>query len=302
MTQQAPGWFTEAVGTSFDEGSVEVDGAQIHYLRWGDPSLPGLVLVHGGAAHAHWWSALAPHLTSSYHVVAVDLSGHGDSGWRDHYVARQWADEVMAVSRDAGVGAPPVLVGHSMGGFVSMVAAALHGDRLAGAIIVDSPVREPDPETQEGRKGRSFRNPKTYPTLDEALAHFRLIPSQPMEQHYLLDHIARHSLRQVQGGWNWKFDPRIFTNRESEPFHTYLTQARCRISVFHGQFSKLVTAEVNAYMNDLLGHHAPFVEIPQAHHHLVLDQPLAFLAALRAILADWEHTVPRYAPGLAQAR
>jgi hypothetical protein len=46
-------------------------------------------------------------------------------------------------------------------------------------------------------------------------------------------------------------------------------------------------------MYELLNHNAPIVEIAQAHHHLILDQPLAFLAAARALLSDWEHSIPR---------
>jgi len=124
---------------------------------------PGLVLVHGGAAHAGWWTFLAPLLTRQYDVVALDLSGHGDSGRRAEYPRRAWADEVLAVSAEAGFPGPPVLVGHSMGGLVSIVAASVYGDALAGAIIVDTPVRRPDPESQEGGFGRSFRNPRCTP-------------------------------------------------------------------------------------------------------------------------------------------
>jgi pimeloyl-ACP methyl ester carboxylesterase len=62
--------------------------------------------------------------------------------------------------------------------------------------------------------------------------------------------------------------------------------------VLHGQFSAIVTADVIDHMNELLGRKAPFVEIPQAHHHVPLDQPLALIVALRALLADWEHSVP----------
>jgi pimeloyl-ACP methyl ester carboxylesterase len=60
-----------------------------------------------------------------------------------------------------------------------------------------------------------------------------------------------------------------------------------------GEFSAIVPPETSQYMVELLNRNAPLVEIPQAHHHLILDQPLAFIAALRALLADWEHSVPR---------
>jgi pimeloyl-ACP methyl ester carboxylesterase len=292
----APAWFTGALAAPHDVRVVDVEGCPISYLRWGDVTRPGLVLVHGGAAHAHWWSFIAPLFTGSYHVVALDLSGHGDSGRRASYRAETWAAEVLAVAADAGMADRPVVVGHSMGGFVAVVAAARYGERLAGAIIVDSPVHFPDPETEEAARGRAFRNPKTYPDLATALRHFHLVPPQPAEHRYIIDHVARWSLRQVGGRWTWKFDPLIFQRPSPRPFADYLTQVRCRMAIFRGEFSDLVTPEVSEYMSELLGRNAPFVEIPQAHHHLLLDQPLAFVAALRAILADWEHSLPRVAP------
>ena len=72
----------------------------------------------------------------------------------------------------------------------------------------------------------------------------------------------------------------------------HLAAIRTRVAVLHGQFSAIVTPDVTDYMNELLGRNAPFVEIPQSHHHLMLDQPLAFVAAVRALLADWEHSLP----------
>jgi pimeloyl-ACP methyl ester carboxylesterase len=298
---QVPAWFRAAVETPSERRVVQVEGCPISYLRWGDPRRPGLVLVHGGAAHAHWWGFLAPLLTTGYHVVALDLSGHGDSGRRPAYLAETWAEEVLAVARHAGIRGLPLLVGHSMGGFVSIVAASLHGERLAGAVIVDSPVQRPDPESEEGRSGRAFRNPKTYPDLETALAHFHLVPSQPVVNPHLVEYVARHSLRRVSGGWTWKFDPAVFHRFSPRMFSDYLADTRCRIAIFRGEFSDLVTPEVSDYMSELLGRNAPFVEIPQAHHHLMFDQPLAFIAALRAILADWEHSLPRVVNGRQKA-
>ena len=288
----APNWFTSAVATRHRQTTVEVAGCPINVLSWGDPSRPGLVLVHGGAAHAHWWSFLAPQLTHDYHVAAIDLSGHGDSGRRPAYDIEVWADEVLAVAGALGM-TRPIVVGHSMGGFVTIVTAALHGERLAGVVVVDSPVRRPDPESEEGQRGRAFRNPKTYPTLDAAVEHFHLVPPQPCDTAYVVDFIARHSVRPVDEGYTWKFDPVVFDRAQGRGLHEYLAQVRTRIAVLHGQFSAIVTPDVTDHMNELLGRSAPFVEIPQAHHHLLLDQPLAFIAALRALLADWEHSTPR---------
>jgi len=292
--QEAPQWFREAIAAPREDCSVDVQGCPIHYLKWGEAGRPGLVLVHGGAAHAHWWSFVAPQLTHEYQVVALDLSGHGDSGRRREYPREIWADEVMAVAEHARLVGAPILVGHSMGGFVCIAAASRYGDRLAGAIIIDSPVRKPDPEAEEGARGRSFRNPKVYPDAETAVKRFRLVPDQPCENQFVFDHVARHSLRRVEDGWTWKFDPMIFHRFTPRAINEVLPEVRCRVALFRAEFG-LVTADIGEFMYQLLDRNAPVVEIPRAHHHLMLDQPLALIAGLRAILADWEHSVPRKA-------
>ncbi len=248
--------------------------------------------MHGGAAHAEWWSFIAPLWTWQYFVVAPDLAGHGESGWRENYPRRGFADDIMAVIADAAFVGPPVLVGHSMGGLVSIVAGSLYGDRLAGAVIVDAPVRKPDPESQERASRGRVRHARLYPDLKTALSHFRLLPSQPVENDYILQHLARTSVREANGGFTWKFDPRVFIDFSLEAMHDYLATTRCRVALFRGELSSVVPPETGEYMYELLERNAPLVEIPEAHHHLFLDQPLAFVAALRALLADWEHSTP----------
>ncbi len=207
VTGPVPAWFGEALAVEPDDHVIEVQATPIHYLEWGDRGYPGLVLVHGGAAHAHWWTFLGPFFAEDWHVVALDLSGHGDSGHRPEYSHETWSDEVMAVAEDAGLAGPPVVVGHSLGGMVTIMTAARYGDRLTGAVIVDSPVRRPDPESEEGRGGNAFRQPGVYHDLDTALTHFRLIPEQPNDNPWIIDHVARRSLHETPEGWTWKFDP-----------------------------------------------------------------------------------------------
>lgn len=294
---QPPAWFERALAQRPEQGVTEVAGCPIHHLAWGDRDDPTLVLVHGGAAHAHWWSALAPLLAIDHRVVAVDLSGHGDSGWRNAYRSRLWVEEGLAAAAAAGGGGRPVVAGHSMGGFVTILAAATHGPDLEGAIVLDAPVQRPDPESAEGRGGRMFRAPKTYPSLDAALEHFHLVPPQPCDNLWIVDHIARHSLREVDGGWTWKFDPRVFTAREGprqpSDFGPELARAACRIAIVYGEQSDIVDGDVRRYTAELLAGSpaavagVPFVDVPEARHHVLLDQPLAVVTALRSILAAW---------------
>ncbi len=269
---------------------MEVDGVTIHYLAWGPPDRPGLMLVHGGAAHAHWWSHVAPQFSEDYRVVALDLSGHGDSGRRDAYPMATWSAEIMAVVEAAMIAGPPIVVGHSMGGFVTLATAASYNDRIAGAIIIDSPVFREDPEVEEARLGTSFKPPRTYPDAEQMVGRFRTVPEQEHYLPYVMEHVARKSIVATEGGFTWKFDARIFQARRHEVVE-FLSGITCRVALFRAEHG-LATAEVGAYMYEQLGRVAPVVLIPEAGHHVMLDQPLLLVTAIRTLLADWEHSTP----------
>jgi pimeloyl-ACP methyl ester carboxylesterase len=285
-----PEWFLQALATPYDEDEVVVEDTPVHYCRWGARGGPGIVLVHGGAAHAHWWDHVAPMLAGEYSVVALDLSGHGDSGRRERYPTETWACEVVEVAEHSGIAGPPVVVAHSMGGWVAITAAAEHGDRLAGIVVLDSPVSRQAPEELAAAEGVAFGPLRTYPTLEAALARFRTVPDQPTSLPYVLEHVARTSVKETADGWTWKFDPRIF-NRPV-PTGELLRRVRCRMALFRSQFG-LVTADTGAYMYEQLGRIAPVVEVPLAHHHVMLDQPLPLVTGVRTLLADWEHSRPQ---------
>ncbi len=67
---------------------------------------------------------------------------------------------------------------------------------------------------------------------------------------------------------------------------------KCRVAVLRGEHSVVVPPDTAAYMYELMGRVSPVVTIPEAHHHMLLDQPLSFVTALRTLLADWEHSLP----------
>lgn len=254
----------------------------------------GSTFTGNTAALAHWWTHVAARFARDFRVVAVDLSGHGDSGHRPHYDIETWTDEVMAATAVAGVDGPPVVVGHSMGGFVTIATAARHGDRVAGAVICDSPVTEPDPEVGAFRLKEAFGRPRVYPTVEEALAHFRTVPAQERYLDYVMDHVGRRSLQPVDGGWGWKFDRAIFEQFAGSMRGIalpYLSEVRCRLALLRSE-NGLVTEDIGASMYERMGRVTPVIEIPEAGHHAMLDEPLILLTALRSLLADWDHSRP----------
>ncbi len=291
----APKWYRDALAVPYSDETIVVNECPIHYLAWGERGRRGILFVHGGGAHAHWWTHIAARYADRYRVAALDMSGHGDSGRRERYGLEGWTDEVMAVAADADMSGSPVIVGHSMGGFVAIVTAAVHSNSLAGVIVCDSPVTEPDPEIDAARVGAAFGRPRVYENRDEAMARFRTVPAQEHYLDYVMADLGRLSLGRVEGGWSWKFDHRVFGAFEGNPraiARPYLTDVRCRFALLRSEYG-LVTEDIGAYMYELLGRANPVIEIPQAGHHVMLDQPLLLITALNTLLADWDHSEPR---------
>lgn len=287
----APDWFQRALQTPFEDAAVEVEGAEVVYRTWGERGAPGLILIHGGAAHKEWWDAIAPFLAVERRVVALDLTGMGASGWREEYHMELYAREVRAAGEAGGAfeAGAPFVAGHSFGGFVTIACALEFGGRLAGAAVLDSPVREPE---KQRTSPPPRRGGKVYPSLEAALARFRLLPHQPCENMFLLDHIARNALREVSGpdgaGWTWKFDPNLWPKMHyarRKPAEI-LAALKCPMAFIRGAQSALVTDEVWGFMRAALGGSWPMVSIPESQHHLILDQPLAVAAALEALFAS----------------
>jgi hypothetical protein len=147
-------------------------------------------------------------------------------------------------------------------------------------------VVRPDPETVEAsRTGRNlFRHPKTYPSLEEAVGHFHLVPPQPRRHPWLLDQVARDSLRQVEDGWTWKFDPNLFVTRSGprhpSEFGPQLARAACRLAVISGERSAIVDEGVIDHMRELVaGSPAAAAGVPVRAHPRRLPPPAARRAA-----------------------
>jgi pimeloyl-ACP methyl ester carboxylesterase len=289
----APAWFERAVAAEPERTFVEFEGARIETLAWGERGKPGLMLLHGGAAHADWWSFVAPLFAREHRVVASSFTGMGRSDWRPAYDFNQFVREAREAGRSGGAfdAGPPVVVGHSFGGRVAVGLAHDFGAEFAAAVMVDPPFFAPQnqrpPSPPRPTKARRVQH-----SLEAIVARFRLAPPQACDNLYILDHIARRSAREVvdadgNRGWALCFDPHFW-----ERFHRIdpiplVVAAGCPLALFRGAKSQLFHPEDAAYLLGLIGAGAPYVEIPEAEHHVMIDQPLAFVAALRALLAAW---------------
>ena len=277
---ETPAWFARALADAPEHRDVVVAGARVHYRVWGEAGAPGLVLVHGGAAHSGWWDHVAP-LLSGHRVVALDLTGHGDSDHREEYDPLLWAREVVAVAAAEDLD-HPVVVGHSMGGWVAVTAGVEHRADVAAVVVVDSPLNDTAPDDARLRERR--RPHRVHPTLEEAVARFRTLPPQDVLLPWVREHVARGSVRPAEGGWTWKFAPDFFGTRLLlRDLLPQLTVPAALLRCEHG----LVSPEMAAELAGLVPGGLPVADLPDAGHHPMLDQPLALIAALRALLAVW---------------
>lgn len=292
----APDWFKAAMALAPERRFLTVDGADIEMLCWGARGDPGILLVHGFGAHADWWTYLAPLLLPGRRIAAFSFSGMGGSGWRGDYCLAQHAREAMAVAEAAGLfdaALGPVIIGHSFGSFVTRLLAQQHGGRLGGTVLIDGAVPAEEEEREFG--GPRGRRHQVYATLAEALARFRFAPPQTCENLYIVDHIARTSLgpaRDQQGreGWTWRFDPDLHAKMDTVPPEALMTPAARPVALLFGARSLLMTRGRLARLRRLTPPDVPWIEIPDAGHHVLADQPLALMAALRTLLAVWQPT------------
>lgn len=282
MTTGAPEWFDWALLQPRRSHWADSGGTRIHYTSWNadETGKPGLLLAHGFLGHGRWWDFIAPFLAERHRVYALDFGGMGDSGHRASYPTECFVSDLAAVLDDAGI-APGIVVGHSFGGSRLLQACALIPERIAHAIVLDSTFT-----LDEAPRSRTERRPAPRPYPDEAtaLARFRLVPDQPCEP-WLLEHLARTSLQHGDAGWTWRFDPKLRQLPPPGGGREMLERIAVPVSYVHAELSSVVSAEhARRIVAAIPGARGP-VTLPQARHHLMLDQPLALIAALRALLA-----------------
>jgi pimeloyl-ACP methyl ester carboxylesterase len=295
----APSWFSDALATAPDRRRVAVRGANLEVLIWGRRGAPGLLLLHGLGAHADWWSHIAPFFAARYRVAALSWSGMGASDWRENYGVEVYLEEILAAAQAGGLfesSERPLAVAHSFGGLMLLAATAAFGERLKGAVVVDSYMR---PDGQWHLPPSSRRAMPVYPSLEAALARFRFAPPQACTNLFIADHIARTSLTPTpwqethEPGWTWRFDPRCAGGLPRVPVAACLSKPRCPLAFVAGARSPLTNAAVEDFVRGTAPPGVPWIRIPDSDHHVMVDQPLALIAALFALFECW----PRIPPG-----
>lgn len=274
-----------------ESGTIASDGLQLHYLDWGPPDAPPVVLLHGLRAYGQWFEEFCEPASGRFRLLALDQRGRGFSDWAgpgqyttDHYVA-----DVDALVRELGL-KEIALVGHSMGGWNAVAYAAKFPARVRALVIVDS-APELDPAGLARIRAELTRTPASFATLDEARAflsglHHRATPRSIETR---LEWMLKHN---EDGTLGWRIDPQIFDpNIPRDPperMWRELAAIACPTLIVRGAITDIVARDVAERMRAAMPA-AELVEIPGAGHMIVEDNPQAFTAAVLPFL---ERTMP----------
>jgi pimeloyl-ACP methyl ester carboxylesterase len=273
---------------------------KLHYVDWGNPDAPPLLLVHGGRDHCRSWDWVAEELRNYWHIIAPDLRGHGDSGWSPdgNYEMAPFVYDLAQLVHQLDL-APVTIVAHSLGGNIATRYTGLYPDNVRKLVAIEGLGPSPkklEERAETGVSGR-FRNwvedkrkasgriPKRYPTLDAALERMKA------ENSYLTDEQARHLTthgisRNEDGSWTWKFDNYLniwyISDMSFEDLQSIWRSITCPVLMLYGADSWDSNPEKDGRISDF--NTAKVIEIENAGHWLHHDQFDRFMAELKAFL------------------
>ena len=271
-------------------------GLRLHYADWGNASAPPLLLVHGGLDHSRSWDHVARALRPNFHVIAPDLRGHGDSDWArgSSYSLADHVYDLTCLVKSEGL-EKVAIVGHSMGGMVSLTFAGAFPEKVSRLVVLDGvtnfPSRKPKPidvriadwaaDLDKTVQRKTQRYASVADGADRMLGrNARLTREQAM-------HLATHALKaDADGGYSWKFDPYL---RARAPYRLSLednialwSRIACPTLLVAGSDSFLpdpATAGVFGHFRQ-----AELVKIEGAGHWVQHDKPAEIVAALKSFL------------------
>lgn len=269
----------------FQSKFVQAGHVKLHYLDYGTTNRPPMLCVHGSAAHAHWFDFVAPGFTPDFHVLSVDLRGHGESAWvrPPNYFYSDYAADLNAAVEALDL-RDFVLVGHSMGGAISLLYAATYPGRAKSLIVIDTTVNL-SPERIAAMREVGARPGRVYATQEELIARYKLRPGNSHATPEIVRYIASHSARQTDdGSWALKFDRDVYATREVSDGRPSWNKIKIPSLLVKGDHSDRLNSQVVADVKERCPQ-IEVVEVTGSDHHVTLDNPKMFIDVVKPFLA-----------------
>src|SRR5690242_6480423 len=131
---------------------------RLHYVDWGNPSAPPLLLLHGGRDHCRNWDWVASELRHEWHVLAPDLRGHGDSQWSPdgHYTTAGYVYDLAQLIHQQEL-APATIIAHSLGGMIALRYAGIYPENVTRLIAIEGLGASPRRMAERAGRGLAVR-------------------------------------------------------------------------------------------------------------------------------------------------
>jgi pimeloyl-ACP methyl ester carboxylesterase len=274
---------------------------RLHYVDWGNPTAPPLLLLHGGRDHCRSWDWVAQELRDRFHIIAPDLRGHGDSAWSPDgdYSMGAYVYDLAQLIHQQNL-APLTIVAHSLGGNIALRYTGIYPENVSRIIAIEG--MGPSPRMLEERKAVavrtrwrkwiddkravSGRSARRYANLDEALARMKA------ENGYLTDdqarHLTEHGVSQNEDGtYSWKFDNYLHVwnspqDIDQEAVNSLWAGITCPTLLCYGEKSWASNPEKDGRLS--IFQNAKVVSFPDAGHWLHHDRYELFMSELEGFL------------------
>jgi pimeloyl-ACP methyl ester carboxylesterase len=269
-----------------EDKSTTINGLKLHYLDWGNTKQQTMILLHGFIAHAHSWDGFAAKMQDSYHVIALDQRGHGDSDWAQDgaYTAEDFRDDLAAFIDTLEI-EKPVIVGHSMGGRNAIIYAGTYPEKTDRLVAIDSRLRS-DPINAMAIQLMANSILEHLTSIEEGVeALVKFSPSIPRE--LAEDLVANGARKLADGSYAPKFDLTMKDQALSKllvsDLWPYLKKIVCPTLIMRGANSPIMPKDVAQKMVEVLPN-GQFSEIENAGHLVPQENHVAFENAVIAFL------------------
>ena len=287
--KDAPDWFQSSISEDPRQEIFSHQLGNIKYQAWDRKDAENIImLIHGTGAHKKWWDPIAPLLNNNFTIFAPDLPGMGESDHRNEYNFEGFSEALIGILHQEKVitsNQKIYLVGHSLGGHVAGFMASEMPEIFNGLVMIDSPIRPPTYDYDKHQSTGPLRKIKYYPDKVSIIKRFRLMPPQDCENGWYLRYIAEHSVFNVEEGWRWRFDDKLFATLRR--LHNYEFNFKCPALFVAGGKSLLLESKIMKYIREAFKDSMTVEVIEDAAHHVPLDSPLQLVSLINNYLQQW---------------
>jgi esterase len=279
-TEQSPAGPPRA----YEDRVLTANGLRLHYLDWGTAGRQPFIMLHGISRTAHTFDHVAPHFNRDYHVLAIDLRGHGDSAWHPDgaYVVEDYVKDLEAIVERLKLRSV-VITGNSTGGRVAQVYAGLHPENVAALIVEDVGPERPN-EVADSFARRVAQEANGWASEEELLGTL-MKGSAGIAEDLQRTHVRYAMKRREDGRVVWKRDPNLVKGFVPTELWAHVSRITAPTLYLLGAKSNIVPVATQ----EKLKHTLPRVKVtvmPGIGHYPHLEAPTDFIAIVESFLKE----------------